>query len=201
MQNLYQQTFPCNDAELLTLLAANSEDAFKLIYDRHHTRIYQVAMRYVRSEVAAQEVVQDVFMKLWSEREKIKTGTPIEAWLYTVAKNNTINKLKKLANEYKALNHLKLVQDIEDDSTEESIRDAECQLLLRKALKSLSGNQLKVYQLAREENLSYAQIAEHLDISPLTVKTHMSRALGHLKTFFTIHQFYSFLITILLILK
>ncbi len=201
MQHLSQQIFPCNDAELLTLLAANSEDAFKLIYDQHHNRIYQVAMRYLRSEVTAEEVVQDVFMKLWLEREKIKAGTPIEAWLYTVAKNNTINRLKKVANEYKTFNRLKLVQDIEDDSTAEKIRDAECQLLLSKALKSLSGNQLKVYQLAREEKLSYVQIAEHLNISPLTVKTHMSRALGHLKTFFTNHQFYSFLILLTLIFK
>jgi RNA polymerase sigma factor (sigma-70 family) len=104
------------EEKLLLLLVNGSEYAFQLIYDKHHNRIYRVAMRYLKSPVVAQEVVQDVFMQLWCKREQIKTDLPIEAWLFTVAKNNILTRIKKLANEWKALDHIKSNFEYEDDS-------------------------------------------------------------------------------------
>jgi len=176
-------TYP--DTELYSLLCEDDENCFRFIYDKYHNRIYGVAMRYLKSDIISEEVVQEVFMKLWIERKNIKSGTPLEAWLYTVAKNNTINRLKKIATEWKAINYLKVNQKNYDDSAEDKLKNSDCNRLLNEALKVLSVNQLKVYKLSREENLSYVQIAQELSISPLTVKTHMSRALAHLKLFFT----------------
>jgi RNA polymerase sigma-70 factor (ECF subfamily) len=175
---------PLHNTELLSTLADGNQATFKFIYNTYRHRIWTIAIRYLKSEVLAEEVVQEVFMKLWSEREKIKPETPVEAWLYTVAKNNTINRLKKKAIEWKAENYLKVTQDSYDESTLNKINDAECQRLLNKALKSLSENQRKVFKLAREEDCSYMEIATQLKISPLTVKTHMARALASLKLFF-----------------
>ncbi len=92
------------DSELYALLCEDDENSFRFIYDKYHDRIYRVAMRYLKSDTISEEVVQEVFMKLWIERSNIKSGTPLEAWLYTVAKNNTINRLKKIATEWKAIN-------------------------------------------------------------------------------------------------
>jgi len=176
-----------NNERVLKLLASGCEKTFHHTYDKHKLQINKVALRFLKSEVLAEEVVQEVFIKLWTERNKIKSGTPIQAWLYTVAKNNTINRLKKKANEWKAIDYLKNSQKTADNYTANMVQDAEYKCILNEALNSLSTNQLKVYQLARQENLSYIQIAKHLHISPLTVKTHMSRALAHLKYIFTGH--------------
>ena len=173
------------EAHLITLLADDSEYAFQLMYDRYRNRIYQTAIRYLKSPLLAQEVVQDVFLKLWIERINIKTVQPVEAWLYTVAKNNLINRLKKIANEWKAISNLKLLTQQFVDSSSNKIEEAQYNERLQKAIQSLPPHQQKVFYFARNEHLTYIQIGEKMGISPLTVKTHMSRALLHIKTHFS----------------
>ncbi len=133
----------------------------------------------------AQEVVQDVFLKHWIERKNIKAGQPIEAWLYTVAKNNLINRLKKIAAEWKALNNLKYLTQQFVDNSSGKIEEEQYNQLLHKAIITLPHQQQTVFCLARHEHLTYIQIGEKMGISPLTVKKHMSRALLHIKTYFS----------------
>ena len=173
------------EAHLITLLADDSEYAFQLMYDRYRNRIYQTAIRYLKSPLLAQEVVQDVFLKLWIERKNIKTDQPLEAWLYTVAKNNLINRLKKIASEWKALSNMKLIIQQSVNTASAKIEEAQHNELLQKAILSLPQQQQTVFCLARHEHLTYIQIGEKMGISPLTVKKHMSRALLHIKTYFS----------------
>ncbi len=169
------------------MLAQGSEYAFQLLYDRYRNRIYQTAIRYLKSPLLAQEVVQDVFLKLWFERTNIKEGQCIEAWLYTVAKNNLINRLKKIAREWKTIDGLKLITETAVNNTDNKVQESQYNELLQKAIQSLPEQQQKVFQLARYERLTYAQIGERMSISPLTVKTHMTRALAHIKAYLSHH--------------
>ncbi len=172
------------EANLVLKLSNDSEAAFTKIYDQYRPRVYNIALRYLKCGVQAEEVVQDVFMKLWLNRKELKMDAPVEAWIYTVAKNNTLNRLKKIATENKAKEYLGHRLTYEESTVYDRMKMADYNAMLQTALQSLSGNQLKVYLLAREENLSHVQIAAHLNISRLTVKTHMSRALQNLKLFF-----------------
>ena len=181
--HLDQSTY--EEHKLLALLADGSEYAFQMIYDRHRNRIYQTAIRYLKSPQLGQEVVQDVFMKLWFQRQELRPDHPIEAWLYTVARNNIFNRLKKIASEWKALDHLAHFSPATIDAVSQKIDTDEYGAMLQQALKALPTQQHKVFELARREKLSYVQIGELLKISPLTVKTHMSRALQHIRQFFT----------------
>lgn len=171
----------CEEKEIIEALINSSETAFKVIYNRYNIRIYNLAMTYLNSPGLAQEAVQDTFMKLWAHRSSLKSEYPVEGWLITVSRNSILNTLKRLSIEWKALNYIKRNQIHEDNSLQDSIKGAEYQTVLKKALSTLSDKQLKVFTLARHENLTYCQIAEQLNISPLTVKTHMSRALGTIK--------------------
>lgn len=174
----------CENNRPLFLIANDCQQTFETIFNRYRNPIYKTALRYLKCTSLAQEVVQDVFLKLWLHRKIIAADTPIERWLFTVAKNNVFNRLKKLANEYKVKKHLETTNKEADNSTLENMQAGEEQVLLIKALNQLSDQQQTVYRLARDENYSYLEIAKHLDISPLTVKTHMSRALNNLKTFY-----------------
>jgi RNA polymerase sigma-70 factor (family 1) len=174
------------EARLIALLADDSEYAFQLLFDRHRNRIYQTAMRYLKSPVLAQEVVQDVFLKLWFERRNIRQDLPLEAWLFTIAKNNLLNRLKKIAIEWKAMNKLKLPGHLSAGNTEDKIQESQYNELLQQAVNSLTEQQRKVFLLARTQHLTYIQIGEELGISPLTVKTHMSRALESIKAYFVL---------------
>lgn len=172
------------EAKLVSLLAEDSEYAFQVIYDRHSNRIYQTSIRYLKSPLLAQELVQDVFLKLWLERKHLRQDLPVEAWLYTVAKNNLLNRIKKIANDWKAISYLKLSAPQIVNNTDDKLRDAQYNELLKQAIEGMSEQQQKVFHLARLEQLTYLQIAEKMGISPLTVKTHMSRALEHIKKHF-----------------
>lgn len=171
----------------MSLLSQDSEYAFQLIYDRYRNRIYQIAMGYLKSPLLAQEVVQDVFLKLWFERGKLNADQPIESWLYTVAKNNLVNRLKKITREWKAMDGLKLLTERSIDNAAYKIQESEYNRLLQEAILELPWQQRKVFQLARYEQLTYIQIGEKMNISPFTVKTHMSRALAHIKAYLSVH--------------
>jgi RNA polymerase sigma-70 factor (ECF subfamily) len=173
------------DSQLIALLSDDSEYAFQLLYDRHRRRIYQTALRYLKSPSLAQEVVQDVFLKLWFYRKDLKADRSLEAWLYSLAKNNVLNRLKKIANEWKAKNDLRVVSEAFVDNVEDKLLDSQYKELLALAISKLSEQQRHVFILARNEKLTYAEIGEKLNISPLTVKTHMSRALDSIRNFFS----------------
>jgi RNA polymerase sigma-70 factor (family 1) len=184
LRNHDQQLY--EEARLIALLADDSEYAFQLLFDRYRNRIYQTAIRYLKSPMLAQEVVQDVFLKLWFERKNIRQDLPLEAWLFTIARNNLLNRLKKLASEWKALKSLKYKNDQHPspNTSEDKLQESQYNQLLQEALHTLPEQQHRVFLLSRNEHLTYAQIGELLDISPLTVKTHMSRALEAIRSFF-----------------
>jgi len=163
--------------------ADNIEVRFTSLFNTHKHTVYLVAFRYLKSKTEAQEVVQEAFLKLWSQRDSLKTGTPVDAWLYTVAKNMTLNRLKRIATEQKAATYFKnFSNDINHNPVADTFQNASNQQMFTRAVNALSHNQRMVFQLAREENLSYVEIAAQLKISPRTVKTHMARALKQLKT-------------------
>lgn len=174
-QSIYEE------GKLISLLHENSEYAFQLIYDKHRNRIYKTAIKFLKSPIIAQDVVQDVFLKLWFERKAINAEKPLEAWLFTVAKHNILNKLRKIANEWKAIDLLTDKTPFLENTTENMVGEAEFKRNLALAISKLPEQQRSVFQLSKFEQLSYFQISQQLGISPLTVKTHLSRAVSSIK--------------------
>lgn len=173
--------FNFEESRLISLLQEGSEYAFQLIYDKYRNRIYQTAINFLKSPIIAQDVVQDVFMKLWFERNNIDASKPVEAWLYTVAKNNILNKLRKIANEWKAIDVLSHSILQSESNTDHKLNEGEFNRNVASAVATLPEQQKTVFMLSRFEKLTYIQIGVKMGISPLTVKTHLSRALHSIK--------------------
>jgi RNA polymerase sigma-70 factor (ECF subfamily) len=114
----------------------------------------------------------------------MNASKPIEAWLYTVAKNNILNKLRKIANDWKAIDLLShtILQSV--NNADQKLNEGEFKQNLESAVSKLPDQQKMVFILSRFERLSYLQISEKLGISPLTVKTHLSRALYSIRKYF-----------------
>lgn len=167
----------------MAMLAQDSEYAFQLLFDRYRNRIYRVAISYVKSPILAEEIVQDVFLKVWFQRKEIRMLRSFEAWLFTVSKNYILNYLKKLAGEWKARENWIMQLDPSENNTDARIRTEQFRQLIQEAITQLPEQQQRVYKLAKEEWLSYEDIALRLNISPLTVKTHMARALEAIRSF------------------
>ncbi len=178
-------TYEKNDErKIVQLLSEGNTDAFVQIFNRYRDRIYLVAMRYVKSQVLSEEIVQDIFMKLWTNRESLSEVLNFEAWFLTIAKNYILSYLKRMAMERTVRE--KWIEEVPqtEETTDHRIRHAEYSQLLQQALDNLPAQQRLVYTMAREQKLSYKAISKELSLSSNTVKTHMARALQSIRTFF-----------------
>lgn len=182
------ERLPYDEQTVLSLISKDSQYAFQLIYDRYKDRIYRVAVNMLKSTVLAQEVVQDVFMKVWFERQKLYQLRSFEDWIFIVARNHIFNQLKKVSIEWKnakGLHDQGIYESLIDD-TENNLDRIAYYHLHQKALETLTNHQKDVYQLVKLKRLSYKEAAMILNISPLTVKKHMFRAVSSIRKF--IHQ-------------
>lgn len=179
---------PHNEKELLRLTAAGDEMAFRLLFDTYRNKIFFYILRMTESRQAAEDVLQDVFLKIWQERTTLEKVDNFNAWLYKLAQNRTLNGLKRMARETLILAELgKLNQEHASPDAEEHLASLELQKILNDAVEKLPSQQKLVYHLSRVDGLKHKEIARRLNISPLTVKKHMQQALQFIREQFNHH--------------
>lgn len=171
-----------SDNELIARLKAGDNVAFYNIYERYCKRLYGFVLRYIKTEVDADEIVQIVFVKIWENRKKLNTYSSFESFLFTIAYNETISLLRKKFVERKYLEHLKFLQN--KQKAPDFVEEIHFKFLnnkIKELVKELTPRQQEIFRLSREEGLNYADIAEKLNISKNTVKKHMANILSYLK--------------------
>lgn len=157
--------------------------AFDAIYERYSRKLYGFVLRYIKQEADAEEIVQEVFLKIWKSRSHIDVYSSFESFLFTIAYNFTISLLRKRVNEKKYLEHLRERQQIERavDLMDE-IQYNELNERVNSLLKKLTPRQREIFMLSRYEGLSHEEIAKKLNISVNTIKNHLVSALSFLKS-------------------
>ncbi|RPE13515.1 RNA polymerase sigma-70 factor [Chitinophaga lutea] len=177
-----------NDHEqvLLQHVAAGDESAFTALYHRYEAHILQVASLYIKDHDASREIVQEVFRKLWENREKLAAVRDARNYLFIIARNCIFNQFKKAAYEQAAQKDLQYAAEAAND-TDYRVRNRECERMLHTAVNSLPPQRKKIYQLAREKGMSYEEIARELSISRFTVKNHMVQALQSIRLYLLQH--------------
>ena len=172
-----------SNTEQVKLLKNGDLLAFDAIYKKYSRRLFGFVFRYVKQEADTEEIVQEVFIKIWQSREKINVYSSFESFLFTIAHNATVNLLKKRATEQKYAEHVKSLQQIEDtyELTDE-IHYNELKQKFQGLLNELTPRQKEIFQLSREEGLSNNEIANKLGISVQTVKNQLVTTLSFLKS-------------------
>lgn len=167
---------PGDEKRALELLAKGDEFAFTSLFDYYRGRIYGVALRFLKSRELAEEVVQEVFLKVWSRRQDLPRVHNFEAYLFTIARNLVFDMLKEMAHDTVQITELLKTIPIGTPADEHLVEE-QYRELLTEAVRQLPPQQKQIFRLARIEGLSHQAIAEQLQISKLTVKTHMAKAL------------------------
>ncbi len=172
-----------SNSELILLIQKDDPVAFYNLYERYCRRLFGFVLRYIKQKEDAEEIVQEVFVKIWESRIKIDAYSSFESFLFTIAYNATISLLRKRTNEKKYMEHLLALQHPDDlpDLIDE-IHFNELSDRVQVLLNELTPRQKEIYQLSREEGLSHDEIAKKLDISVNTVKKHMANTLAFLKS-------------------
>lgn len=172
-----------SNKELLLLIREDNEVAFYQLYERYSRRLYGFVLRYIKQEADAEEIVQEVFIKIWETRDKIDVYSSFESFLFTIAYNATISLFRKRAREKKYLEHLKSLQQVEAaPNLIDEIQFNELNDTVQSLLNELTPRQKEVFQLSREQGLAHEEIAKKLNISVNTVKKHIANTLAFLKS-------------------
>lgn len=177
-----EQTSLYNEKALLLRVSEGDEAAFRAIYDHYRKKIYTLGLLLTHSESQAQELVQDVFMKIWEKREQLREIDYFNAWLRTIARNTATNYLRARAMEKLGLALLPLNEN-GSCFTENDAANREYASLLQAAIRQLPLQQQKVYILHRQQGLRHEAIAQQLGISVLTSKKYMKLALRSIRIF------------------
>ena len=162
---------------LLRQIAKGDAKAFKAIFDTYRSRLYYYIFGFVKSGQVAEELVMDVFMKLWTGREMIAQIENFDGFLFRVAHNKTIDFLRSAAKDpnFRELlwEEMQLVSDAGADNV---LISHEYEEKVREAIALLSPQRKKVYQLSREMDLTHEEIAIQLNLSKSTVNNHLVEA-------------------------
>ncbi|MEN8200950.1 MAG: RNA polymerase sigma-70 factor [Bacteroidota bacterium] len=166
------------DIETIRQFKADDRKAFNAIYRAFRRRIFRFAYSYVKIQADAEEIVQDVFLKIWENREKIDESLSFESFLFTITYNTSISQLRKKVSENQYVEYLKSIQRISTEvSTSPEIEFTELKDNAEQIIEQLPPRQKQIFKLNREEGLTYREIASMLNISQNTVESHMERAL------------------------
>lgn len=174
-------------------LATGDEGAFTAIFRQYYPRLVSFTVKITKTEHLAEEIVQEVFLRLWKRREEFRQSNYIGSWLYRVASNLAFDFLKKAASENKLLDYYRHRPDEFGDSTAD-LEAKETNALVHDTVEDLPPQQKRVYRLSREEGLSHQEIADRLQISPNTVKNHLSKALQAIRN--VLHKGVNFFFTL-----
>lgn len=159
-----------------------NEGLFRQYFEEFRNRIFGYVLAITHSHDAAEEITQELFIKLWVSRDSLSQVSDRERYIFSMARNRTLNYLRKLANNEKMLEEMGQRMHGIHDSSDKYVITAEYNALVEQAVANLSPQRRAVFQLSRNEGLSLAEIAEKLQLSRNTVKNHLSEALRTIRT-------------------
>lgn len=163
--------------------SSNHELLFCGLFRQHEHRLHTLAFRLTKSDQVAKDIIQEVFLKLWEHREHIDAIVDLEAWLYRLTENKVIDYLRKVAADDRLRKVIcNRIQQITDEA-EQYIAAKEYNEIIRQAVSQLPPQRKLIYQLNKDEGMSYEQIANELQISRHTVKNQLFSAVQSVRSF------------------
>jgi len=169
------------DTELVKLLTERDDMAFREIYNRYNQLLYLFAYRKLNNEQEAQDVVHDVFAWMFEKGKNIDLKHSLSSYLYKSVLNRIYDKFRKNDLFQRYILENKHFIDLENRETDYLIREKDITLLIENEISNMSPRMQEVYRLKYYNYLDNNQIAEELNISLETVKTHLKLATRHLR--------------------
>ena len=169
-----------NDEQILEKLKEDDPIAYNQLFDKYYMPLCAYSLRYCDSYELSEDIVQDFFVKLWDEKLYLKIDNPIAPYLFKSVKNNSLQVIKK-KSKYQFNDIENVVNNLmEEDQLDFATLEEEKKKLFEQ-VEALPEKSKEVFKAIVLENMKYKEVAEQLDISVNTVKTHYARALKQLR--------------------
>lgn len=164
---------PLSDCELQAKIIVGDEYAFAELYQRYHSAIYGFIKKFVHSSALAEDLSQEVFIKIWQLRSRLGEIKSIRAYIFIMARNHSLNSIKKAFRSTVTMAEVVNGFTEERSHLEEDLLSKQYQQYLQKALAALPSRTREIFTLCREHGKSYDEVASALGISRNAVKNHM----------------------------
>lgn len=166
---------------LVSMMKAGNSYAFEKLYFRYCKKLYNFVFGICRNREDAEGLVQLVFMKVWEKRTEIDTELSFSGYIFRIAKNSLLNKIKKKINEKVYLDYLLSRPEDLSNSVEKNINFLELNIEIERLINNIPEKRRNIFLLSRMEGLTYREIAAKLNISVNTVNTQISKSLEELR--------------------
>lgn len=163
------------------------EAAFREIYDTYKNRLYGYILAMLHLPHAAEEITQEIFVKVWTSRDLFREVADVEHYLVSMARNRTLNYIRKAGNDARVLQELKNSMARVASPVEDHLASREYEKLVEEALGQLSPQRRRVFTLSRYQDLKLEEIATELSLSRNTVKNHLVAALHFIRAYLREH--------------
>ena len=176
------------EKELFSRIAQGDEEAFNRLFHTYVPRLHTLIMKLTRSEGVAKDIIQEVFLYLWIDRESLATVEVPQNWIFKIAYNRSYTWLARQVSRNRKYNEFRLQNQAEgDDSLEHIVLLNETARLVREATALLPDQARKIFRLSRETGLKAATIADQLNISVQTVRNSLVRSVKFVREYLAQH--------------
>jgi RNA polymerase sigma-70 factor (ECF subfamily) len=169
------------EKELLKKLRGGDSFAFEVLFYKYRNKVKGFAVKIIPSKIDFEEIVQEVFVKVWINKESINPEKDFQSYLFSIAKNLILDHLKSAVNRKLYFIGEHFQQDLLIDDSQESLLIDDAEEKLQKLINEIPERRREIFLLSRFEGLSYKQIAEKLNISENTVDSQIRNALAFLR--------------------
>lgn len=167
---------PKDEKEMVLQLRNGDSHAFGFLYRSYKRQIYAKLKKLLHSEEMAEEVLQEVFFKLWLNRDKLDTEQSFSSYLYRIAANLVYDHFRKSTLDIKMQQHFIAAGSELYDHIEEHINYKESQELINRAIESLPPKRQEIFRLIKLEGKTYEEVSRLLNISNSTIQDHIVKA-------------------------
>lgn len=180
---------PDTNSDLLREVAEGNELAFTRLFELYHRKLGIFVLKLTGNQGMAEEVVQDVFLKIWQQRSTLVTVRNFDTYLFVISRNHTYSLLRKVMAEKRSIERwaLDIQREGDAESSEPEHLDELYEPIIQAAIAALPPQQQKVYRLKKQDGLKYKQIGELMALSPETVKKHLEAAIRNITAYLQTH--------------
>jgi len=193
-------TITSNEKDLVMLLKESNQAAFEKLHFLYSKRLLGHIIKLVKSETIASEIFQDVFVKIWSNRQNIDTSQSFRSYLFRIAENKVFDFFRKAARDKKLQETLIKYACKEYSHVEESFCIKENEQMLHDVINLLPPRRRQIFQLIKIEERSYDEVSRLLSISTSTISDHIVKATKFIREQFKVSEVTAIFILILFLL-
>jgi len=188
MKDKFKHNKKLDESKLLIRLQQGDEDAFAELFYAFYDKLFGFLLGITHSKSRAEDIAQEVFIKIWQNRSTITDVENINALLFKIAQNQAIDQLRKLSREALAHSaHFELESENNAPEPLELLIQNELNSKILEAIDHLPPQQKKVYTLFKEQGIKQDEIAEQLNLSTSTIQSHMKLAMGNIHKYLSLN--------------